>query len=271
MPSTRVIRTTREPLLVKGTAVMPISPENRARLLDATREAAAAFLEDMRYIRGIVEQNSRDRRELRHLSALLRRILIDNNGDIRSIAPPRTGKIVLTAPDNSLFYPIDRATPFTAFFSGGPKMMGLEYRGLVMHSFDVQPRGYDPERTIQLSQDGFLSQRVLSLRGDWATRSDVIKFSANIASGVHSSKPSEKVEILLDRIRRLITYTPDGGGVKMAFDLAQVTSHVSNFRHVPQGFDAVLLELFATAYYLLSSPDIDRLQAAIEAELQGYA
>jgi hypothetical protein len=65
-------------------AVMPISSEKKAKLLLATSEAAAAFVEDMGYIRETLAKADRTTPgEIRRLSAVLRRLLIHH--DLRSI------------------------------------------------------------------------------------------------------------------------------------------------------------------------------------------
>lgn len=55
---------------------MPLSPSHKEEMLAATRMAAAALLEDMQYIREVVERSEPSRGELRRLSGTLRRLLI---------------------------------------------------------------------------------------------------------------------------------------------------------------------------------------------------
>src|SRR4029077_126368 len=85
-------------------SLMPLNPERGEELLKTTREAAAAFMEDMPHIQEIVLKTDPDRAELRRLSNVLRRLLIDKGGDLRDIAAPRVGKLNIIAPDNKPFY-----------------------------------------------------------------------------------------------------------------------------------------------------------------------
>ena len=58
---------------------MGLTEEQKAKMLAGTREAASAFLEDMAYIRQIVAKEVVPRDELRRLSGLLRRFLVDRD------------------------------------------------------------------------------------------------------------------------------------------------------------------------------------------------
>jgi hypothetical protein len=81
---------------------MTLSKERRKSLLNTTRDAAIAFVEDMEHIRTLIAQEDISRADLRRLSATLRRLLVE--GDISNIAAPRIGKIKLKAPNNNPVY-----------------------------------------------------------------------------------------------------------------------------------------------------------------------
>jgi hypothetical protein len=89
--------------------------EKRLELVAASREAAAAFLEDLPHIRDIVAKNDPTRAEVRRLSAVLRRLLVER--DIAKIADPRLGRVLLRAPDLSSAYRAERKMPFLFFAS----------------------------------------------------------------------------------------------------------------------------------------------------------
>ena len=67
---------------------MPIDPEVREKLIAATRGAAISLIEDMPHIRDVLNRPDPERGQVRLLSNVLRRILIDNGGDLRDIAAP---------------------------------------------------------------------------------------------------------------------------------------------------------------------------------------
>ena len=139
---------------------MSISPETTARLLLATREAAAAFLEDMAHIRGVLAKQKQTPGEIRLLSGILRRLTVDN--DLRSIAPPRIGAISLIAPDNTSVYHAARKQPLSIFVSGGIKVFDCECRAIVggVGKDFMLDADFDRKRMTTLSLDGFLSQNV---------------------------------------------------------------------------------------------------------------
>ena len=187
---------------------MPISPENRERLLAETKEAAAAFVEDIVHIRETLARQDQVPRQIRHLSSVLRRLTVDN--DLRSIAPPRIGPLSLTAPDNSAFYQAARKQPLSMFVSAGISVFNTEMRALVGgvegREF-VFPTEFNRSRVLPLSLDGYLNQKVLYFKSDWVTRRQVIKYVANCASGVHSSNAQDQSEKLLSSLRQYIKLT----------------------------------------------------------------
>ena len=141
---------------------MTISPERKAKLLEATREAAAAFVEDMAYIRETLARADRTTPgELRRLSAILRRLLIED--DLRSIAPPRIGSFSLLVPDNDAIYRAARKQSVRLFESGGINVFNNEIRAVVtgMRGAIALDPAFDKHKTIAVSQDSFLNQKVL--------------------------------------------------------------------------------------------------------------
>jgi hypothetical protein len=253
---------------------MPISPENRTRLLLATREAASTFVEDMGYIRAtLAEAGKITPGELRRLSAVLRRLVIDS--DLRSIAPPRIGRLSLLVPDNDTIYRAARKRAIGTFQSGGLHIFNNEMRAIAidrMGNFMLDPT-FDKTKTMAVSLDGFLNQKVLAQNDEWATRAQVIKYIANSVPGVHSTSakynPSpESYEILLSRIRKSLKFTKEGDtGIKITVDpVAFAGAHSFDFKWMPDSIDGVLIELLCSAHFLAISPDIHSLELEIHKE-----
>jgi hypothetical protein len=107
-----------------------LSAEQKTKLLATTKPAAAAFLEDMEYIRDVIARIETSRGELRRLSGVLRRFLVE--GDISKIAAPRLGRVKLLAPDNKPFYDAERHLWFPFFASGGATVFGLKMGAIAM-------------------------------------------------------------------------------------------------------------------------------------------
>jgi len=149
---------------------MAMSPEVREQLLTATRSASQAFVEDINYFRSILQRNDLSASDIRRVSNELRRILIDNGGDLEKIAPPRIGKIVLRAPHNSPYYRWADKNPFQFFASGGATIFGVTFRAISVSkgARTINSSKYPPDQTDDISTDQFLSQRVLCLVVDGA-------------------------------------------------------------------------------------------------------
>src|ERR1700674_4527094 len=97
---------------------MPMTREVRDQLLNATRHAAVAFLEDLTHLRDVSKGVNQSSGELRRISNELRRLLIDNGGDLPDIAAPRIGRLMFKAPDNNPIYKSARSGPYSYWASG---------------------------------------------------------------------------------------------------------------------------------------------------------
>jgi hypothetical protein len=249
---------------------MAISQETKIRLLFTTKEAARAFVEDIADIREIA-QRSVSRGELRRLSNVLRRLLIDGGGDLSSIAPPRTGRVKILGPDNNPIYRTASKHPFDFFgsgYSGGPPHLGPSIRACSLRKGTHPPfPDYDAMRFVELGHDGFLSQNVLCLQGEWVSRRAVIKYVANIACGVHSGTPQESTDLLLSSIRSCSAYEINGPNVRVTLDFKAIMLNIAEIRYNDQRLDPVLVEIIAACHYLFLSPSIQLLEDHIRQEL----
>jgi hypothetical protein len=125
--------------------------------------------------------------------------------------------------------------------------------------------------------DNFLSQNVLCFKGKWVTRRNVIKYMANIASGVHSGRPGKPVHHLLNRIRHVMKYKtvllpaelglPGAKAASLELNMRALSDAELPFSYDPKNIDPVLIELLAAAHYLAASPDIVKLELALREEL----
>jgi hypothetical protein len=253
---------------------MRTSPENLTRLLLATRDAASALVEDLAYIRETLARADRiTPGELRRLSAVLRRLLVHN--DLRSIASPRIGRLSLLVPDNDPIYRAARKHTVGIFESGGIHIFNNEIRAIVTNrtgNFPLDP-AFDKARTVAVSLDGFLDQKVLAHNDKWATRGQVIKYIANSCSGVHSKSTNlnyhpESWEILLSIMRKCLKFTKEGDtGMKITVDWVAFSGvHSFDLKWMPNSIDSGLVELLCSAHFLAISPDIHSLELEIHKE-----
>ncbi|RUU12483.1 hypothetical protein EOD23_07340 [Mesorhizobium sp. USDA-HM6] len=245
---------------------MPLDPELRIQLLATTRPAAEAMIEDLQHIRGLIAKVDQSRDELRRMSAILRRLLVD--GDLSAIAAPRVGKVTIASPDNTVFYKAISPENTHFFLSGGAHIFGLAIRGAAATVPSIGVINYDPERTVPLRIDNFLSQRVLFWKGDWVNRGEIIKYVANLAAGVHSGTPQTPKEKLIADARHQLVIGLRDGSIGMAIRPADQAYDESKMEMTGGAVDLTLIELFAAARYLVESADVVGLEDSIRAEIR---
>ncbi len=102
---------------------MSIPPDVQRKMRETTREAAAAFIEDMEHFREVLKRTDPIRGELRRLSGALRRLLVER--DIAKIATPRIGRIMIAAPDNKPLLKAGEKAPYLFVGSGGIDAFGM--------------------------------------------------------------------------------------------------------------------------------------------------
>jgi hypothetical protein len=252
-----------------------LSQEEQTKLIIGSKPAAAALLEDLPHIREILSKPTSPS-DVRRLSAVLRRVLVER--DLTIVASPRIGRIRLVAPDNNLIYKADKKHPLLFFGSGGANIFGGDLLGI--YALDTTgPQesaiklaknigtGWDQGKRIELKLDSFLTQRVLCLRGQWVSRSDVIKYIANISSGIHTGTPVEENEIILAQISRSNSYRFDGKGIAIDLFKHGIDSRSAELKYTPDAIDPVLVEVLSAARFLTESPDVARLEQIIADEL----
>ncbi len=245
------------------------TPEKRDELLRVTREAAAAFAQDMEHMREIIKRPIPDSGEIRRVSGTLRRLLIDNGGDLRKIAPPRVGRLTFKTLDNSDYYSLANKHPFAVFVSGklGPP---FDMRGTTQHRPSVQflPPNPKENKYVEVSLDGFLSNRILCINKTWLTRGDTIKYIANTASGVHSGGFQDHNASDFSRLRGCITFSINKDGIPHRHIDADAHMLIKpDFIFKPNTIDPVVNELHITCYLLTESPDVLKLESLIRSEL----
>ncbi len=250
---------------------MGMKPEHRARALADSVSVAIALLEDFEYMREAVPQSALPTRAAaRRISAILRRLLLDD--DLPFVAAPRIGKLLIRAPDNRPAYEAAKKEPFL-YFESGYASPALWIRGVALKNpGERRPiPDLDPLGTVDLRLDNFLAQKVICYQGRWLSRKAVIKFAANIASGIHSRAPANEEEGQLERVSQAIRYQLNGSKLKIVVNLGAVYTANSRFPHAEGGINPVFLEMLAVAQYLLHSPKINELLELVRAEVYGQS
>lgn len=242
-----------------------MTEEQRSARLVATTDKARHLVEDLAYLREMVGKDELDAPQLRRASAVLRRVLVE--GDLIEVAGPRIGKLMILSPDiGALHRANDRETiPFAA--AAGACLFGVELAAMLVNSGPTPKDlpGYHPDARVQLNMENFLKQRVICLHGDWVTRHQIIKFVANIGSGVHSGAPVESEERLIHRMRSASRIQMVDGVPSIEFNLDALSEVPAAVIYSRDAIDVVLIELLTTARLITDAPDVKRLETTIEA------
>jgi len=226
-------------------------------------ETAESFAEDVAHIRRLLVDLKVERGDIRRLSAILRRYLVE--GTLGKIARPRIGKFKLRAPNNDPIYSAITADNTDVFISGGAHLFGFAFRAMCSAHPSVVFKNFDPDKDIELKLDRFLTQKVIFWRGVWISRNDVIKYIANVAEGVHSGSIRSETEHHLSAVRnKWVVGRRDDGSTGLAYRPDDVLWNQGKLAFSANAIDCVLVELFAAARFFVDSPSIIELQKAIE-------
>lgn len=246
---------------------MALSPEHRKRLLQDTKDIAVAFIEDEEHIRKIIQTEHPSRSEIRILSNLLRRLLV--NRELAQIASPRISNLRLIRPSLDDFYRAARDTDVWLFNSGCPELAQRFSPLMFQKTESIKERhpvtSFQFRTTETTKPDLFLSQRVLCLNNHWISRLQTIKYAAICASGVHSEQPKTKTEKTLAKIRHALTYKQDGSSLQ-SINMSALLDAPFPIIYEQDRIDVVLVELLAAAFYMCHSPNVEQLVGIIRNE-----
>jgi len=261
---------------------MAMSPEVRLQRLEATKDMAAALLEDIHHIREITSKLAPERGELRRLSGILSRFLLEN--DLANVAAPRTSRVYIRCPDNQDYYRAARNKNLPLFCSGGASAFGITSRSMMVtdgnHPLDATD--LDDDRTVDLTVDSFTKQNVLCFHGQWASRKDVILYIRHVGSGVHSGKPTanqtEKFAIV-ENVRRCVEMRilersgsdPESDLVGFGLNMNALAGNPDELSYRADRIDLALFELLCAARFICESPDVIELESSIRNELMAPA
>lgn len=244
---------------------MALSQTEKQAMIRATHETAWAMVEDLDHIREVLAPSAGD---IRRMSNVLRRILIDNNGDLRKIGTPRIGRVHLLVPDILPLVRSGEKKPYAFLSAGVADVFGISIDAWMMEQ-SSQVRNvndYEPGRTAEVRIDGFLSQKVICFNGQWVSRGETIKYIANIAHGVHSGTAKEPNEELLRRIRHIATISLENELPTLSFNSSALANDEKPLSINRKAIDFVLVQLISAARYLTISPDVQKLEELIRNE-----
>lgn len=250
-----------------------MNPEAQRNLIAETREDAIAFLEDFEHLTDITQKSETRPIDLRHSSAVLRRWLVE--GMLQRVGSPRVGRIHISAIDNNPIYRVARSGRVHCFISGGASVHGV-FIASGMVNKDNRPldvEGYHPDSLTPFKLETFRKQKVIFADGEWITRDQVIKFVANVDRGVHAGKVKERWEQILANFRYQVSVSlvDHENGQKIpsiVWGVGKPAVEATPREYDPSKVNGTLLELLATAHFLISSSSVLDLADAVRSELK---
>lgn len=242
-----------------------LSEEKKAEMRAATQNAAHALSDDLKHIRETLSKDEVRPGDLRRLSGQLRRILVDP--DLRTVAAPRLGRIMISAPQLKAYHHANDRSPITLFSGGKLTFKQMQIGNIAMSAQRIEIPNQNPDETVDLSVDQFCAQRVICFRGKWATRQDVIKYIANAASGVHSGDASKEASFtLLESLKNHAGIKFQDGFPTTVMNIDAMGENPKPWKPDKDRIDFAMVQLMSTGQYLVEASMIKQLEAIIDSE-----
>ncbi|MDX8527872.1 hypothetical protein RFM68_25580 [Mesorhizobium sp. MSK_1335] len=249
---------------------MSLTPEQSAKFRAESFEAGCALVDDLTYLREVVAKADPSAAELRRISVLLRRILVER--DLAKVAAPRMGKVALTVHDLHRLYKRVEEKP-NPIFATGTNIVAFtaQIAGLIVHRTDWSGMqvgaGFDPDAVAECRLDNFLAQRIMYVTGEWVSRNDIIKYVANFGHGVHSLQPRENADKLIRKARACASISALENGFRLNFDFERLSITDPPLKFDKGHIDCALMEILSTARLLTTTRDVHELETLMHREI----
>lgn len=238
----------------------------RSNLQRYTREAAIALLDDLEYMDEITKEPFPKKGDIRRLSAIIRRILIEN--DLQTVANPRIGslRILYDCCGLSKLSQLKEAT----YIAGGlPPIYGNPF-GLCMVFEQPNDVAYQNEEVFG-SVDKFLAEVVFFVDGIAVNRGDLIKYVCYKEFGVHGNGKNSYEFSAIEKVKNcLLAYRDQNGEIKMQMSAnpSETNSLKKELLKSNNIFTLPYVQIIGTIRYVLLSPDVINLMTFIRRELE---
>jgi hypothetical protein len=241
------------------------SEEKKLEMRVATNEAAHALSDDIKHLRDVLSKDEISPGDIRRMSNQLRRILVES--DLKKVAAPRIGRIVISAPQLKAFHQANEKTPFTLFSGGRLTFQQMYFEDILIAPRKIEIYSKNKYEKVDLTIDQFCAQRVVCFHGVWVTRQDIIKYIANTAHGVHSGDPArDPAYKLIDNLKSHAGIVFENGVPVPEFNIDPAGAKPTHWRFDKDRIDFAMIQLMSTAQYLISSEMIVELERIIDSE-----
>lgn len=248
--------------------------------LASTRAKALDLRDDLQHMREVVAKKPVTSGDLRRMSSTLRRLLLDEGGELPVVASPRLQRRVrLSSPDLELLRDDwDEGMPYFASL-GASRIFGSKAEVFTMNLTWQQPfvgadekikmygqKGEPDQTLVEMPVRKFLAQKVLYFAGEWFDREEVLKHVANKAGGVHSANLKSDQDLKIHRLRQLFSFHGEAGEMSLRFNIKSFRETTTEIDVNAFGVDFALVHVMAMGRYITISPDILELERVIDDE-----
>ena len=252
---------------------MALTEEERTSMRAITFDAATALRDDIEFMREVLAKTKPNRSDVRRLSVLLRRLLLE--GELAEVASPRIGSVRIDIVDlNPLRSFVEESQLKYAILSL-PKIFNVEMRAMggPIPSWAsgelVKLQEQADSMPLKARVSRFMNEQVAYFDSKWISRSDFLKYVAYKMGGVHFKGDDRRNFDLIKKCKYFVVLAPSqfpGIDADIRINTPGVPRTPTAKHSDRQGIELPLLQLFSVARYLVDSEDVTRLLALIEHE-----
>jgi hypothetical protein len=222
--------------------------------IDANREQA--LLADLKHLERLGAAANPSAEIVRPNAEALRRLLA--GGELQAVAAARGIDVAFHVPDSLPLVRDARNGHILMFNLAGLRIAGLPMSATWLARAGWAAADFNKGKQVALKPDAFLRQAVLFCDGELVSRQDVLTYMLE----PHALPP--KTRRAIGQLRRRMQIYIQNGVAMVMFHPPGEEQHAPAFRYEQAYIDVVYLEFIAAIQYLLGSPEVQALRAAIE-------
>ncbi len=223
---------------------------------EASREQA--LLADLNHFDQLGAATNPSPEVVRPNAEALRRLLLD--GELQAVAAARGIALAFHVPDSLPLVRDARNGHILMFNLAGLRITGVPMSATWLARAGWAAADFNKGRPVALKLDAFLRQAVAFCEGELVSRQDVLTYVLE-----PQSLPA-KTQRAIGQLRRRMQLYIENGVAMVMFHPPGDEQHASAFRYERAYIDVVYLEFIAAIQYLLASPEVQALRAAIEGQ-----
>lgn len=217
-----------------------------------------ALLADLNHLERLGAATNPSPEVVRPNAQALCRLLLD--GELQAVAAARGLELAFHVPDSLPLVRDARNGHILMFNLAGLRIAGVPMSATWLARAGWAAADFNKGRQVALKPDAFLRQAVAFCEGELVSRQDVVTYLLE-----PHSLPA-KTKRAIGQLRRRMQLYIENGVAMVMFHPAGEEQHAPAFRYEQAYIDVVYLEFIAAIQYLLASPEVQALRAAIEGQ-----